>query len=160
MCQVGYSSTGNFECGFCPERSKNIVRIAFIGAIAIVAVIYLVRSTLNGAKDDKNVTSIYLKILTNHLQLVLLTAAFDFEWPAQVEEFFALTEPVSEISSQIFSVDCFIDLRDTNDTRTEEEIETDNSLFNVFYIKIIIMALVPLLVFLGCYMIWYVIHFI
>jgi len=157
MCQVGYSSTGSFECGLCPEKSKNILRLGFIGLGAILAVVYLVRSTLNGAKDEKNVTSIYLKIMTNHLQLILLTASFDFSWPEKVEEFFALSEPVSEISSQIFSVDCFIDLRDASSNLTVEAIETDDSLFNVFYIKLIMMALLPFLVFISCYAIWYVI---
>jgi len=154
---VGYSSTGNFECGLCPEKSKNILRLGFIGLGAILAIVYLVRSTLNGAKDEKNVTSIYLKIMTNHLQLILLTASFDFSWPEKVEEFFALTEPVSEISSQIFSVDCFIDTRDPASALTQDQIETDDSLFNVFYIKLVMMALLPFLIFFSCYAIWFVI---
>jgi len=99
MCEVGYSKTGNFECGLCPEKTTNIVRLGLIGVAAVIAVVYLVRSTLNGAKDEKNVTSIYLKIIMNHFQLILLTASFDFEWPQQVEDFFAISEPVSEISS-------------------------------------------------------------
>jgi len=99
MCRVGYSRTGTFECGECPEEVANSFRLLGIGVLAILAVIYLVRSTLNGANEEKNITSIYLKILTNHFQLILLTASFDFYWPPAVEEFFSFSEPVSEVSS-------------------------------------------------------------
>ena len=49
----------------------------------------MIRSTLQGAKEKNNVTSIFIKILLNHMQLILLTASFDFEWPQQVIDFFA-----------------------------------------------------------------------
>ena len=83
----------------------------------------------------KKVTSIYLKIMTNRLQLILLTASFDFSWPEKVLQsnlictsrgVLCFNKPVSEVSSQIFSVDCFIDLRDSNSTLSEEEIGTDD----------------------------------
>ena len=36
----------------------------------------MVRTTLDGAYDQTNVTSIYTKIMMNHLQLIMLTASF------------------------------------------------------------------------------------
>ena len=61
---------------------------------AILLVIFMVRSTLAGAKDVSNVTSIYTKILMNHLQLVMLTASFNFKWPDEVVTFFNSSKPV------------------------------------------------------------------
>jgi len=84
MCEYGYSSTGDRECSICPPKGKNITRLFFLCVLCILGVSYLVMSTLKGAKDYKNVTSIYLKILMNHLQLILLTSSFDFSWPEQV----------------------------------------------------------------------------
>jgi hypothetical protein len=66
-CQVGYSKTDSFKCSKCPHKLANAIRLVFILLAAIGVVIYLVRSTLLGAKEEKNVTSIYIKILMNHL---------------------------------------------------------------------------------------------
>ena len=71
----------------------------------------MIRSTLAGAKELKNVTSIYMKILMNHIQLILLTASFDFSWPDEVNAFFDTAKPVAAASTQILSFDCFIDTR-------------------------------------------------
>ena len=61
----------------------------------IVALVFIIRSTLQGAKAKNNVTSIYIKIIMNHFQLILLTASFDFDWPQQVMNFFNNTKPVA-----------------------------------------------------------------
>jgi hypothetical protein len=41
----------------------------------------------------------------NHLQLIVLTASFDFDWPERVLKLFETTEPVAEVSSQVLSFD-------------------------------------------------------
>jgi len=126
-CEVGYSRTGNYECSKCPDPFLNVARLLFIFLIAIVVILFLIRSTLKGAVEKKNVTSIYSKILMNHLQLLLLTASFDFEWPEKIESFFAISEPVAEVSTQILSFDCFLDTRTSSDTNAED------SFFRVYY---------------------------
>lgn len=65
----------------CPDKNANITRIAFIVIGAILAMVFLIRSTLNGAKAKKNISSIYTKIVMNHLQLILLTSSFNLKWP-------------------------------------------------------------------------------
>jgi len=65
----------------------------------------MVRSTLSGALQRKNIQSVYIKILMNHLQLIVLTATFDFDWPSQVLAIFDTTEPAAQVSSQILSFD-------------------------------------------------------
>ena len=52
------------------------------------------------------------------------------------------------MTEQIFSVDCFIDLRE--DGEMQEDL-----FFNIFYIKIIMMALFPFLLLLSSYIVWY-----
>jgi hypothetical protein len=66
-CIVGYSKTDTFKCSKCPPYYSNAIRLIFILIAAIFVVVYLVRSTLKGAKEEKNITSIYIKILMNHL---------------------------------------------------------------------------------------------
>ena len=65
-CQTGYSLTGTAKCGACPEPTSNIVKLVFM-VIALIGVFaFMVRSTLLGAAQPKNNTSIYMKILMNH----------------------------------------------------------------------------------------------
>ena len=40
------------------------------------------RVTLNSVKNKKSVLPIYMKILLNHLHLIILVASFELEWPA------------------------------------------------------------------------------
>ena len=58
-----------------------MVRILAIGIAAIFALYFMVNSTLKGANQRRNVISIYQKIMLNHVQLIILTAAFDLNWP-------------------------------------------------------------------------------
>ena len=71
----------------------------------IVGICIMIRSTLNGALQRKNIQSVYIKILMNHLQLILLTASFDFNWPQNVEDFFETSEPIAQVSQQVLSFD-------------------------------------------------------
>jgi hypothetical protein len=66
-CAVGFSRTSGYECGFCPHPVANVFRLGAIMFVAVFVVIFLIKSTLAGAKERKNVTSIYSKILMNHL---------------------------------------------------------------------------------------------
>ena len=75
-CIVGYSRTGDYECGACPNPAANFFRLAAILIAVVIALILLVRSTFKGAREKKNVTSIYTKIMMNHLQLIMLTSTF------------------------------------------------------------------------------------
>jgi hypothetical protein len=77
----------------------------------IAGVVFLVRSTLQGALEKKSFLSVFLRILMNHFQLLTLTASFDLDWPEQLKAFFTSTKPVSEATTQFLSVDCFIDYR-------------------------------------------------
>ena len=97
-CREGYSRNADYECNKCPKPIPNIIRLSVIFVLAILVIVFLIRSTLNGAKDKKNVTSIYTKILMNHLQLILLTSSFEFKWPDFVKEFFSFSKPISEVS--------------------------------------------------------------
>lgn len=77
----------------------NVVRIIATLLGAIILIVFMIKSTMAGAVEKKNVTSIYMKIMMNHMQLVTLTASFNFNWPPQVEAFFASVKPASSASS-------------------------------------------------------------
>jgi len=94
-CNPGYSRTGEFKCSQCPEPKSNIIRLVFIFLIFSGLIIFMIRSTLLGAHEKNNVTNIFFKILMNHLQLLLLSASFNFKWPKIVTDFFDSAKPVA-----------------------------------------------------------------
>jgi hypothetical protein len=98
-CQVGYSRTGTYVCSVCPDPIWNVIRIIAIMGFTVGLIVFMIRSTLAGAVEKKNVTSIYMKILMNHLQLITLTASFNFSWPEQVEAIFEMVKPASSAST-------------------------------------------------------------
>jgi hypothetical protein len=80
-CMPGYSLTGLAKCGKCPDLTSNVVKLAGMVILIGCLFVFMVRSTLIGATQKKNNTSIYMKILMNHFQLILLVSSFNFQWP-------------------------------------------------------------------------------
>jgi amino acid permease len=112
--------------------------------IATIAIGLIIRSTLAGAIQRKNVQSVYIKILLNHIQLIVLTASFDFDWPTSVLAIFETTGPVANVATQVFSFDCFLDRRSENDGAGE-----DSNIIRIYYQKMVMYAVLPLLLALG-----------
>ena len=77
----------------------NVFRITAIFLGAVVVLSLMIRSTLKGAANVKNITSVYQKILLNHIQLVMLTASFEFNWPQIVMDYFKANQTVGEASN-------------------------------------------------------------
>ena len=59
-------------------------------------------------KAKKSNLSVYMKILANHFQLIVLTLNFDLDWPGQVDAVNETAKPVADVSSRIISLDCFL----------------------------------------------------
>lgn len=74
----------------------------------IVVIVIFIKGTLHSMKGKKSNISVYLKILANHFQLIVLTLQFDLEWPGQVNAVNDTAKPVADVSARIFSFDCFL----------------------------------------------------
>ena len=81
----------------------------------------------------------------NHLQLIVLTASFDFQWPSKVTGLFETSGAAAEVSEHIFSFDCFLDKRSDSE---------DDNLIRLYYQKMIMYALYPLLMALVSAIFW------
>ena len=91
QCEPGYVRDAKFQCAECPEEWQNILILVVIVLVATAVLIVLIRATLQSMKNQNSLLSVYLKILANHLQLVLLTLSFELDWPDQVKIFFDIT---------------------------------------------------------------------
>ena len=58
-CAIGYSRSGDFNCEMCPAKAANALRLIGIMILAIGVVVLMIRSTLKGAHQKRNVTSIF-----------------------------------------------------------------------------------------------------
>eukprot|EP00347_Sterkiella_histriomuscorum_P009615 403340531 len=152
-CIQDYSRTGSFVCAKCPDATQNILRITGLCLLAIFLIIFLIRSTLKGAMVKKNVMSIFQKIIMNHLQLIVMTAAFNFNWPQMVSKFFDTSQPVAQASTQVLSVDCFLNTR----LEGSELDEGQGVMSSILYLKLLMFALLPILLGVSSYTIWSII---
>ena len=58
------------------------------GVVVVAGV--MVRAAINSAVKPKAMHSVYLKIFVNYIQLVMLTASFNLDWPDFVLEWFSI----------------------------------------------------------------------
>jgi len=81
-CSVGYSRTGSsYKCSKCPNQADNTVKLFFLFLAMMAGIVFLVRSSLQGALQKKSFLSVFIRILMNHFQLLTITASFDLNWP-------------------------------------------------------------------------------
>lgn len=87
---------------------KNVLLLIFIVLLATLVIVFFIRVTLSSMKAKKSNVSVYLKILTNHLQLIVITLNFNLDWPNEVNKLNETTKPLADVSSRIISFDCFL----------------------------------------------------
>ena len=133
--KVGYSRKNEHECAKCPSIAWNIAQLVMIYVFKLGLLIYTIRSTLASALELKNNQSVYIKIMINHLQLLALTASFNFEWPSSILALVGIGGIVTNSSSNLVSLDCFLDSRDDND---------DQNNIRLYYQNMIMFTIIPL----------------
>lgn len=73
----------------------------------IIIVIFIIKSVIDGSTDKTNVSSIYMRILMNHVHLIVFTSTFNFNWSDLIHRLFAYVKPIAEATTLVFSIDCF-----------------------------------------------------
>ena len=132
---VNFSKSSNYKCEQWPNYAWNIVKLFLVSVGAIIGIVLIVRSTLAGALQKKNVQSVYIKLLMNHLQLLTLTSSFDLRWPDSVSSFFSSSNEVAQVTTQFLSFDWFLDQRNSG----------GSNIIRLYYQKMIMYALIPLI---------------
>lgn len=127
-CETSYSRTAKNTCQACPDPEVNGVRIGGLTIGVVILIVFLVRSTMSSALRPRELASVYLRILMNYLQLVMLTATFNLNWPSEVETVLSTQESAGTATAQVFSFDCYM---------------TGISDTNVIYQKLIMMFILP-----------------
>ena len=106
-CLSEFSRQNQNECLPCPSFTINTIRMGGIAIGVFIALIVIVKTAINSAKKQRSYYSIFIKIMLNYLQLVMLTAAFQMKWPSYMKELFKIQQSAGNVTEQIFAVDCF-----------------------------------------------------
>ncbi|CAG9321390.1 unnamed protein product [Blepharisma stoltei] len=144
-CQSGYSRANNNKCKECPSFVKNLaITIAICVALSALAFI-MVLTTIKSAFKPKKLTSIYIKIMLNYLQMVILTSTFKLNWPSEVLEIFQVQSSTDYVYQQLYSFECLL----------QEESSRDL----LYYKSLILISLLPLFMAILALIIWIIIKF-
>ena len=77
-CLPGFKRSGAVGCSTC-EKSE-LIRIIIMMVAMVIMLCTLIFFTLKSAVGDSD-SSVFNKILMNHLQMLIITKDFDMDWP-------------------------------------------------------------------------------
>ena len=141
-CSPGYTKSSTGYCSLCPSQALNIVILLFIIVVVLFFCIILIKTTIKSAFSHKELYSIYIKIFTNYLQLMFLTANFNFNWPSYVLQLFSVQQQAVKGTDTIFSVDCYLS--------SKQHGSSEDS----YYYKFILIALLPVMIAIVSFIGW------
>eukprot|EP00347_Sterkiella_histriomuscorum_P005452 403356564 len=142
-----FTRIGKHECGLCPSKAGNILKITGIFLALTLALTLLLWVNLRSTRESE--TSVVIRIFLNYVQILSSAAAFNLEWPVYLQSFFNIFGSVGEISESFISFDCF--LQDTGFTKKGS---------STFYFKTLVIAILPIImcfIFAILFYIWKVI---
>lgn len=107
-CGDTYSSQGNGLCSKCPSVSSNLVLCSVLGLLVACLFILIVIITLRGALKPRSELAVYLKILLNYVQMLMVASSLNLNWPAYVEKFLRGQQAAGNAADQLLSVECLL----------------------------------------------------
>ena len=149
-CAPGHGISNQVDCVACSNNPVYYIVLVIILIMAIFFIVYTVKGALKIKKamlqgKGRPKSSIYMKIFFNYVQLVSIVSSFQFKWPKEVEGMFTYQNRIASSASEVFSVDCLLPSFEGNSIRP-------------FFIKMIIISLSPILLLIGCIVIWLIIY--
>ncbi len=139
-CRPGFQRSAQgvgFRCDQCPPRSQNKWRMIAGSVVAILFVLFLVKLGMADVLEG-NPSDAMNRILLNFLQVVSIFVAFPLKWPTALLEIFKVSQVISVIGESLVNPDC----------------ELNYSPSQLFYAKMLVWAVVPILVVMICYLYW------
>ena len=79
MCLPGYREYKG-KCSKCNYAIDKYITAGTL-IIFILLIVFMVKNVLKSAIKENTTTSVMSKILVNHMQMLIITASFDMNWP-------------------------------------------------------------------------------
>ena len=139
----------------------------------VVGIILFVKITIEGAEKE-DMQSVFNKVMMNHLQMLIIFSGLDINWPPQVNKIFSAAAPIKLVTSAVVSFDCFMDTRlfgekiftyagysepgflDPYYFYYPRDME-GNRYLPIIYIKLCILAVLPIVLIIVSYFTWSII---
>ncbi|CAG9322000.1 unnamed protein product [Blepharisma stoltei] len=148
-CSEDYAKITKNQCEKCQSLPIVIIKTCAIGIGYIIVCWIMVKMSKKSAYKPKSLTSVYIKILVNYIQLAMITTTFSLSWPSYAKQLFSAQNKGSFIGEQIFSFDCL--LYYSRDLRGGTTV--------IFYQKLFFMALLPISIPIISAIIWSLISY-
>ena len=138
--------TVEMGCRKCPPIGLNIFRLLSFFIIFALLIVIMVVSTLRTATKKKSKLTVYMRILMNYLQVLVLAANFNINYPQLFLDFIRIADFVSSPATSFLSIDCFL----------KAEFDSD-SITRIHNLKLIIMSTLPIILSIISTICWLVI---
>ena len=146
-CKGGYEKINDGTCGICPSQSENVIISLLVIFILIFLSGVLIKTSIKSAFSPKAMYSIYIKIFTNYVQLMFLTAQFEFNWPTYMLKLLNAQKLIASSTDYLISIDCYVASQHTGNP------------VDSYYYKLILMALLPIIILAISFFFWLAISF-
>jgi len=103
----------------------------------------------------------------NHLQMLIIFSSFEINWPSQVSKIFGIAAPIKLVTEAVVSFDCFMDsnyaftMKEWSDWFKHKynylNFEYENHFIPIIYVKLCILAVLPVILILFSYISWSII---
>jgi len=83
------------------------MKLTLIAFALIVFIVFIIKSTNDSAVELLNYSGIYMRMLINHVHLILFISSFNFNWSQYIHKLFNAIKPMAQATTMVFSLDCF-----------------------------------------------------
>jgi len=142
-CRTGYSRQGKYKCGKCPGLASNVLISVLIIGVALSFGAFIVILAIRGATRPRSELAIYAKIFMNYLQMIVVAASLNLNWPSFVSSFLSSQETAGSVTEQMFSFDCLMQ---------------EMSMSNLYYTKIVAYSVMPAALMIFAILMWLIVR--
>ena len=107
-CEKDYSISGKNACSKCPNIYNNFIITGFIALLALFFIALAISIAIMSATRPNSELAIYVKILMNYTQMMIIAASLNMRWPSYASTFLNAQIMVGNAAEQVFSVDCLL----------------------------------------------------
>eukprot|EP00347_Sterkiella_histriomuscorum_P013164 403365763 len=125
-----FTKLSNGNCGRCPPRQENLLKILGIALAIFLAVGFVI--IINLARNTESQLSTISRIFMNYIQIVSSTSAYNLGWPSYVAQYLGAYQKIGEATQSFVSVDCIL-----------KETKMIDEYFIVYYLYGIILSIIP-----------------
>jgi hypothetical protein len=165
-CLPRYSRAGDaFLCRRCADNVwLDLARIVGNFLLVLAMIVVLVQSTLSSA-GELQTHAVFVKILLNHMQMIIVAMTFDIEWPAFIATFLNNLSKLAELVTAVISFDCWVDPRSRDpgawdayragwETDPESEFRPYEGELRLTYVTLLLWVAIPIACCLASFGIW------